>query len=391
MTGTPCTAERPGPNPASTPGSSDPPASSDAPSSSTSESPAAEPSPSESSAAESSPSESSPDDAVHRGRALWRLLARRVRGYGTGRLLVVALVALVFAGSIWVMAHELRGFEYAEVGAYLSDLPPVYVLLALGVTAVNFVVLSGYDALALRYVDASLPYRRVAFSAFVGYAVSQAVGNPILTGGSVRYRLYSSWGLSGEQIAKAVVFAGASFWLGFFTLGSVLFLLEPVLGSLPASLSLPVAPPVVGAVCLVPMLGYLGLTTLTPGTLDVRGWTVDVPPRWMLPVQVGLAATDLLLATTVLFVLLPPGADVSFAYLLGVYLVALLAGLVSHVPGGLGVFDSIVLLMLTPVLPAPTVLGALLAYRGIFHLVPLVLAALGFTLYEARRGFRAYG
>lgn len=324
-------------------------------------------------------------ETVRRWRAVWRLGRRRVRRYGVVRVLAAVVVGLVFALSLWVMARELRGFEYAEVSAYLGELPVLNVALAVGVTAVNFVVLSGYDALALRYVDVQLPYRRVAFSAFVGYAISQAVGNPILTGGSVRYRLYSSWGLDGREIAKSIVFAGASFWLGFFTLGSILFLFEPM--TLPTALSLPVAPPVIGAVCLAPMLGYLGLTALQTGSITVQGWTLDVPPRWMLPIQIGLAATDLILATTVLYALLPPSASVSFAYMLGVYLVALLAGLISHVPGGLGVFDSIVLVMLTPVLPAPTVLGALLAYRGIFHLLPLTLAALGFGLYEARREF----
>jgi len=302
---------------------------------------------------------------------------------------VTVVVAAVFAASVWVIAQELRGFAYQDVWAHLTSLSPLYVGAAVVLTFLNFAVLSGYDALALRYVGTRLASHRVALSAFVGYAVSQAVGNPILTGGSVRYRLYSSWGLSGPDIAKCVVFAGTSFWLGFFTLGSLLFLFQPL--SLASSLQLPASPTVLGAACLLPMAGYVGLTAFRQSPVRVRGWTLEVPPRWMLPAQVGLAATDLVLATSVLYVLLPASAEVSFAYLLGVYLIALMAGLLSHVPGGLGVFDGLALMMLAPALPAPTVAASLLAYRGIFHLLPLALAVLSFCAYEALRTPMASG
>ena len=134
-------------------------------------------------------------DSLRAWRALGRLFRMRLRWWSTGHLVTMALVGLIFAGSLWVVGRELRGFQYAEVAAYLYDLPTVYVVSALGLTGLTFVVLTGYDALALRYVDGHLSPRRIAFSAFIGYAVSQAIGNPILTGGSVRYRLYSSWGL----------------------------------------------------------------------------------------------------------------------------------------------------------------------------------------------------
>ncbi len=296
------------------------------------------------------------------------------------------LVALVFAGSLWVIARELKGFEYAEVWVYLTDLPFSYVVVALGLTACTFVVLAGYDALALRYVEVPLSNRRIAFSAFIGYAVSQAVGNPILTGGSVRYRLYSLWGLTPTEIAKAILFAGVSFWLGFFTLGGVVFAFAPL--GLAAVFDLPVSPVVLGGICLVPVAAYAGLALVRDEPVTLWGWTLKVPPLWMLPIQVALAMGDLLLAASVVFVLLPPEVGLSLPHLVAVYLTALLAGLVSHVPGGLGVFESIFLLLLTPEVPPPIVLGALLAYRGIFHLLPLTLAMLAFGAYELRRGMQ---
>lgn len=322
-------------------------------------------------------------------KAWGRLLRRRLPWGSTGEVVATVLVSLVFAGSVWVIAHELSGFEYAEVWGYLKDLPLSYVLAALGLTASTFVVLAGYDTLALRYIDVTLSTRRVAFSAFIGYAVSQAIGNPILTGGAVRYRLYSLWGLTTTQVAKAILFAGASFWLGFCTLGGAVFLFEPL--ALADIFELPGSTAVIGAVCLVPVAAYVGFAFFRDRPFTIWGWTLKVPPLWMLPIQVGLAMGDLLLAASVVYVLLPPEVGVSLAHLVAVYLTALLAGLVSHVPGGLGVFESIMLLLLTPEIAPPTVLGALLAYRGIFHLLPLTLAMLAFGGYELRRGLRKMG
>ena len=319
-------------------------------------------------------------------RAWGRLLRLRLRWWTTGHLVATILACVVFFVSLWVIAQKVQGYEYAEVWAYLQHLPVTYVVLAGGLTASTFVVLTGYDALALRYVDAELSTRRIVFSAFIGYAVSQAIGNPILTGGSVRYRLYSSWGLSPTEVAKSILFAGLSFWLGFFALGGTVLVVQSE--ALTAAIDLPIPASVLGVITLIPIVGYAGITWVRARPMELWGWTLDVPPTWMLPTQIGLAACDLALASSVLYVLLPPEVGVSLPYLLVSYLIALLAGLVSHVPGGLGVFESIMLLILTPDVPTPALLGGLLAYRGIFHLLPLVLAALAFGAYEVRRGVR---
>ncbi len=321
-------------------------------------------------------------------KAWGRLLRLRLRWWSPGQVIAAVLVSLVFAGSLWVIAQELKGFEYAEVWSYLADLPFTYVLLAIGLTALTFVVLAGYDALALRYVDVRLSTRRIAFSAFIGYAVSQAIGNPILTGGSVRYRLYSLWGLSPTELAKAILFAGASFWLGFCTLGALVFLFEPF--AVAEVFDLPMSTTLIGIFCLLPVVAYVGFSVSRKTPVTLWGWTVEVPPLWMLPIQIALAVGDLLLAASVVFVLLPPEVGVSFVHLVAVYLTALLAGLVSHVPGGLGVFEGIMLLLLTPEISPPTLLGALLAYRGVFHLLPLTLALTAFGTYELRRGVRQF-
>ncbi len=321
-------------------------------------------------------------------RVWGRFLRMRLRWWITGHVIASIVVAVVFLGSLWVIAREVRGYEYAKVASYLEVLPTSHVLLAIGLTLLTFVVLTGYDMLALRYVDVDLASRRVMFSAFIGYAVSQAIGNPILTGGSVRYRLYSVWGISPAKVAKSILFAGVSFWLGFFTLGGLVLLVEPP--SLAAVLDLPIRSAGLGLLILLPVGAYAGFTWYRTTPVEVRGWTLNTPPNWMLPVQIALAAADLGLASSVLYVLLPSDVSVSLPFLLVSYLIALLAGLLSHVPGGLGVFESILLLILTPEVPAPALLSGLLAYRGIFHLLPLVLAAAAFGAYELRRAMREW-
>jgi len=317
-------------------------------------------------------------------RAVGRLVRRRGRRWSVERVVATGLAALVFAGSLWVIAHEFQGFKYAEVWAYLNALPFTYVVAGGALTALTFVVLAGYDALALRYVGVRLSTPRIAFSAFVGYAVSQAIGNPILTGGSVRYRLYSLWGLTTAQVAKAILFAGASFWLGFCSLGTGVFLFESAF--LGDAFTLPVSPLLMAGLCTVPIAAYTGLALFRVEPLELWEWRFAVPPLWMIPIQIALATADLLLASSVVYVLLPPEIGISFLSLVAVYLTALLAGLVSHVPGGLGVFEGVMLLVLTPTIPAPTVLGALLAYRGVFHLLPLLVALLAFGAYELYQG-----
>lgn len=315
---------------------------------------------------------------------------RSLRGWATGwarqnealRRGLSVLSVVILGGALLVLYRQIRNYEFAQVWTYLRGLPVQNIVFAVLLTGLNFGVLTGYDALALRYVKTPLSRERLWFSAVVGYSVSQAVGSPLLTGGSVRYRLYSGWGMAPDSIGKAILFAGVSFWLGFLALGGALILFQPVVGT--PALDLTASAALLGVGCLLPPLLYVG-AVLFGRPLRFWSWELETPPLWMLPVQLGLAAGELVLAAGVLYVLLPPSATVGFLEVVAVYLIALLLGILSHVPGGLGVFDGMVLALLTPALPPPDVLGALLAYRGIFHLLPLTLAGAAFAAYELWR------
>src|SRR5918911_1496735 len=137
------------------------------------------------------------------------------------------LAVAIFVVALLALRHELRNYHYHDIARGLLALPPQRVLTAVGLTALGYFVLTGYDTLALRYIRHPLPYRRIAFASFVGYSFSQNLGFPWLTGGSVSFRLYSSWGLSAIAVTNLVAFCGLTFWLGVLTISGLTFLLQP--------------------------------------------------------------------------------------------------------------------------------------------------------------------
>jgi phosphatidylglycerol lysyltransferase len=136
---------------------------------------------------------------------------------------------LLFAVALWVLHHELRAYHYHDVLQQVATLPLSHVLLALILTLLNYLALTGYDVLAVCHIGQALSYRRVALTSFISYAFSHNVGLSLLSGDAVRYRLYSSWGLSGVDITAIIAFTSVTFWLGFCTLGGTAFLLEPLM------------------------------------------------------------------------------------------------------------------------------------------------------------------
>jgi phosphatidylglycerol lysyltransferase len=294
-----------------------------------------------------------------------------------------ALALALFGAALWALHRALAGYHPRELAGALSGLPGRTVAAALGLTALNYFVLTGYDTLAFRYVGHSLPYRRVALASFVGYAVANNAGSlSLLAGGGVRYRFYAAWGLSAADIARIVGFCTVTFWLGFLALAGFAFVLEPV--SLPVALRVPLGSlHLLGIVLLAVLAGYLLWSGTRKGSVRIRTWQVEVPPFALSLAQVALSAADWALASTVLYVLLPAGSRPPFFLFLGLFLLAQILGLGSTVPGGLGVFEGAMVLLLAPFLPATALLGPLLAFRGIYYLTPLAAAAAALGVHEA--------
>jgi phosphatidylglycerol lysyltransferase len=290
----------------------------------------------------------------------------------------------VFCLAGWALYRELHAYHLRDILQQLHSLPSARVLMAVLFAAASYLAATGYDTLGARYIRRPLPYHRTALAAFIGTTFSNNLGFGLLTGGSMRMRLYSAWGLSVVEISQLLAFDSLTLWLGFLTLGGVVFSLQPV--AVPLTLHLPfLSLRPVGVIFLALVAAYLVLTLTVRKPLRVRSVELQLPAPGYVPLQVGIGLLDWILASATLYVLLPSSVGVSFPVFIGIYSLALLAGVVSQVPGGLGVFETVFLLLLAPSAPASVVLGSLLAYRGVYYLLPLGVAVTMLAVQELLR------
>jgi phosphatidylglycerol lysyltransferase len=291
----------------------------------------------------------------------------------------------LFLAALVVLHRVTAAYHYRDIADAVRSVPAGRLAAAILLTVLNYLVLSGYDALAFRYVGRSLEYRRIVFASFIGYAFSNTIGMSMLAGSTVRYRLYAVWGISTIEITKMIAFYTLTLWLGLSALGGIAFTVEPV--AVPGLLGLPfhsVRP--LGILFLSILGGYVLATLVRRKPIAAGHVEIFLPSPGLSAAQIVVASVDWVLAASVLYVLLPASAPGLPAFL-GIYLLAQVAGLVSQVPGGLGVFESVVLLLLAPAVSAPEGLGALVAYRMVYYVLPLGIAAAllgGFELVRVR-------
>lgn len=287
----------------------------------------------------------------------------------------------LFGAAIWIFDTRLHEFHYADIVRDLSSIPRSCLYIAGVLTLLNYLVLIGYDLLAFRYIEHPLSIRKIAITSFIAYAFSQNLGFPMLTGGTVRFRLYSNWGLSSSAVARVVAFTTITFWLGVLTLGGAALVAQPHLVFLSSYVPVP-AIRVIGFILIAVPCLYIGWAGVQGNPLGAGQWSF-APPRIGLSIlQVIISSLDWILAAAVLYVLLLPGSAVPFLEFASVFLFGQILGAASHIPGGLGVVDSLILLLLTPKVPASAIVGSLVVYRLIYYLCPLVFSILLFAAHE---------
>ncbi|HMA12700.1 MAG TPA: bifunctional lysylphosphatidylglycerol flippase/synthetase MprF, partial [Steroidobacteraceae bacterium] len=282
------------------------------------------------------------------------------------------LAAGVFIVAVAAIDHVLGKYHWHEVVAHLYATPARALLEALLLTMGSYLVLTYYDLLGVRNAGARLRWRTVATASFAAYAVAHNVGFAAVSGGSVRYRIYSAAGLTGLQIAQVIAFCTFTFALGAALLGGISLFLRPAIAGEVLHLSAAVAQGI-GLALMGLVLAYIVTGYIRRRPVTFRGARIQLPGPGMSLLQVIVACADLCLAAGVLYVLMPEGSTGGYIAFLGIYLLAAGAGLVSSVPGGLGVFET-VLLLLTPEGPADVKLAAVIAYRVIYYLLPFLLA-----------------
>jgi phosphatidylglycerol lysyltransferase len=299
--------------------------------------------------------------------------------------IVGSVVAMVlFTVALWVLHRELAHHSLADIIAQLRSIPVPHLLLAFLFTVLSYLALSGYDMLALRYIKHPIEYPKVAMTSFITYAIAHNLGFSVFTGGSLRYRIYGAWGLSAFEITSLMGFGVVTFWLGYLTAAAITLTTWPL--AIPTQIRLPFESTFpLGLLMLVILLAYLTWILIIRRPLKIREWQFDVPSRGATFAQMGLGMFDWLVASAAVFIVLPDAVQVSYLHVLAIFLLAQIAGLVSNVPGGLGVFETVFILLIGPVASPAELIGSLLAYRIIYYLVPLVLAASSLAAFEVSR------
>ncbi len=306
-------------------------------------------------------------------------LARRHRA-GLSAVAVLAVLTLAI-----VAVHRLASeVQMRDIRHALAALTARQITLSILLTAASYLVLTLYDVLALKVIGRPMPYRVAALASFSSYAFSHNIGFSWLTGGSARLRIYGVAGLGAGDVARIVTLAGVSFWFGVVSVFGIGLLARPGILPLPGQFMGLTAQQAVGIAALFLVGMWLVLSAKHPGILRFHGLSLPLPPLRLAVLQILVAMVDLLLAAGALAMLLPAGVTIDFPLMVIAFTAAIIGALLTHVPGGIGVFEAMMLLAL-PRLSAVQFLPALLAYRLIYYILPLFLASIALLMHEGRR------
>ena len=307
------------------------------------------------------------------------LLPRRVH-----RRALIGVAALALGGMVlWALQKASAGVSFDAMVVALRATSTTALLGSLAATSLSFLALLGYDFSGLRYAGARLPWPAVLLASFCGFAIGNTVGLGAFSGGAVRYRLYSAVGLSPGQIARVIFFIATAFGIGLATIAALGLVLRAdevsgLLGGRPEPLRS------AAAVILTLATAFLIFCAVRRTSLRFGPINLTPPGGRIVLIQIGLAALDILAAATALWVLLP-ASGTSFIAFAAVYAAALTLGVLSHVPGGLGVFEVAILCAFGNKAPPSAVAAALVIYRAIYFLLPMLLATVLLAGFEARR------
>lgn len=310
---------------------------------------------------------------------------RRIAWTWLKRGLTLAFFAVV-GTLLYVNAREI---EWGEVMAATASLPVAVLVTAGALCVLSYALFCSFDLLGRHYTGHALPRRRVVLVNFISYAFNLNLGS-LIGGVAFRYRLYSRLGLDNATITRIVSLSMLTNWLGYVLLAGALFVLAP--------LALPESWPIDGdalrllGVALVAVAAaYLALCAWRPGHVwHLRGHAVSVPGARLALLQLVLSCINWSVMGAVIWVLLR--GQVAYADVLSVLLVAAIAGVMAHVPAGLGVLEAVFIALLGSQVPRGELLAALLAYRAMYYLLPLGVATVAYAITESRaRSMRVDG
>jgi uncharacterized membrane protein YbhN (UPF0104 family) len=306
---------------------------------------------------------------------------------------MIGLLAVAVSG--WLLYSELRGLSPGELWASLNAIPPHRYALAGVATLVAYAALAWYDRIALLHLGVThISWLFVSVTSFTTYALSHNIGASVFSGALVRYRAYSTKGLSASQIAVLVALCSFTFGLGTIFLGGVVLTVDPTLlerlaGHLPKMLTTPATARTVGLVLLSLVILYVIGSVLHLRPITIRKFKLEYPRPAVMVRQLIAAPLELLGAAGIIYFAMPAQFEPTFLTVLAVFLASFSAALASHAPGGLGVFE-LVFLTAMPDIPKPDVLAALIIFRLFYLLLPFTMSIVIVLLFERARLAQAW-
>jgi uncharacterized membrane protein YbhN (UPF0104 family) len=279
---------------------------------------------------------------------------------------------------VWLGYRTVGERSGAEILEAIGAIPGMSLGLAFACAAASYGCLSLFDTLAVRAIGRDLPYRKIALTSFVSLGIGHTVGVAVLSSGTLRYRFYSGFGLSAGDVGKIIVLCGLTVGLGLLGLAGIILTARPDL-SLGALGLPPVAARGLGLLCLALVALYIVVSWRRQKPLSLRGHKIQLPGVRIASAQAAIGTVNFAFVAATLHQLLAGTAKYSEA--VAAYVLGNMAALVSHVPGGIGVLEF----MISKLVTHGNVIGALIAFRIVYFLVPLVLAISLLVLSEAVR------
>lgn len=299
-------------------------------------------------------------------------------------LLRLAPVVLLVAAGV-VLWREFHHLSLSAVAASMDDWGHARIVAALLLSIFSFVLMGVVEWFGVRWVGAKIPWGPVFTASFLANAIAHSVGANLLVSGAVRARLYDRYQVSLTQVAAATLFGGVSFAVGLAALGGAGLLLSGSHEIAITAIPVPIAR-AAGAVLVTAALGYVALCAVRRAPLRAFGHTMTLPSVSAAAAQLILGVVDNGVAAAIIWILLPPYA-IPYPTFVGAYAAAAVAGLISTVPAGAGVFEGSISTLL-PNTDAAPLAAAFVGYRLAYYILPLVIASValaGDTVMRARK------
>lgn len=283
-------------------------------------------------------------------------------------LLTYGLMVLGLGLAAYLLWNIFSEYSWSDITTSVSEIPTYNLVMALAFTAASYVCLTGFDWCGVRYVKNDLSYPKIGLASFISLGIGQSVGLAGLSSGGLRYRYYAHWGMNTEDVAKIVLLSGVTVGVGLAMLTGIVMFINPSDAAAVLRLSEPVIL-AIGGVSLLLVVGYLALAKFARAPVRIRKWTFQMPTLRIAIAQVVIGTLNFALVAAALREVMGAASDVSYLKAATAFVLANVAIIVTHAPGGLGVLEATV----RHVMGDQASIGSLVAFRVIYFFIPLAI------------------